>query len=148
VARKYGFSFSWKRALGISGAKASISRKIGIPLTRSGRERKLGRMMTGGKCFIATVCFADPNHRVVITLRAFRDQVLRRHPTGRRLIASYYRHGPAFAALIGTLPWLRSICRYAIGLLSALISAMVRRGVESGVDRHEVPNRWRGPPNR
>lgn len=45
MGRKFGVSFSWKRALGISGAKASISRKIGIPLTRQGRQRKLGRYM-------------------------------------------------------------------------------------------------------
>jgi hypothetical protein len=37
--------FSWKRFLGISQAKARLSRKIGIPLTRSGRERKLGAML-------------------------------------------------------------------------------------------------------
>ncbi len=37
--------FSWKRFLGISQAKARISRKIGIPLTRSGRQRKLGALM-------------------------------------------------------------------------------------------------------
>lgn len=43
--RTYGFSFSWKRALGISGMKNRISRKTGIPLTRSGRQRKVGRMM-------------------------------------------------------------------------------------------------------
>ncbi|MCB1181219.1 MAG: hypothetical protein KDK55_04275 [Chlamydiia bacterium] len=34
--------FSWRRFLGISAYKARISRKIGIPLTRSGRQRKLG----------------------------------------------------------------------------------------------------------
>lgn len=34
--------FSWKRLTGISGAKSRISRKIGIPLTRSGRQRKMG----------------------------------------------------------------------------------------------------------
>lgn len=34
--------FSWKRFLGISAFKAKISRKIGIPLTRSGRQKKLG----------------------------------------------------------------------------------------------------------
>jgi hypothetical protein len=34
--------FSWKRLLGISQAKARLSRKIGIPLTRSGRQRKIG----------------------------------------------------------------------------------------------------------
>jgi hypothetical protein len=37
--------FSWKRLLGISQAKARLSRKIGIPLTRSGRQRKFGAAM-------------------------------------------------------------------------------------------------------
>jgi len=40
---KYGFSFSWKRLLGISGAKASFARKTGIPTTKGGLERKIGR---------------------------------------------------------------------------------------------------------
>ena len=34
--------FSWRRFVGISAFKAKISRQIGIPLTRSGRQRKLG----------------------------------------------------------------------------------------------------------
>ncbi len=37
----YG-GFSWNRLLGISAAKLRVSRAIGIPLTRSGRQRKLG----------------------------------------------------------------------------------------------------------
>lgn len=37
--------FSWKRLLGISAAKSRISRRIGIPLTRSGRQRKVGAAM-------------------------------------------------------------------------------------------------------
>lgn len=37
--------FSWKRLLGISAAKSRISRQIGIPLTRSGRQRKFGAAM-------------------------------------------------------------------------------------------------------
>jgi len=37
--------FSWKRLLGISRAKSRISRKIGIPLTRSGRQRKFDAAM-------------------------------------------------------------------------------------------------------
>jgi hypothetical protein len=40
--------FSWKRATGISSLKSRISRSTGIPWTRSGRQRKLGAMMTGG----------------------------------------------------------------------------------------------------
>ncbi|MEJ0047388.1 MAG: hypothetical protein WDN04_15715 [Rhodospirillales bacterium] len=38
-----GLSFSWRRATGLSAAKARVSRTIGVPLTRSGRQRKLGR---------------------------------------------------------------------------------------------------------
>lgn len=39
---KYGFSFSWKRAVGISGAKQSLARKTGLPTTQQGFERKVG----------------------------------------------------------------------------------------------------------
>jgi hypothetical protein len=34
--------FSWKRLVGISAAKSRLSRQIGVPLTASGRRRKLG----------------------------------------------------------------------------------------------------------
>jgi hypothetical protein len=37
--------FSWKRLVGISAFKAKVSRKIGVPLTRSGRQRKLGAIV-------------------------------------------------------------------------------------------------------
>jgi hypothetical protein len=40
---KGGFSYSWKRATGISGAKSSFSKKTGIPLSKSGRQRKFGQ---------------------------------------------------------------------------------------------------------
>ena len=39
---KFGFSFSWKRAIGISGAKQSFARKTGMPTTQQGLERKVG----------------------------------------------------------------------------------------------------------
>ncbi|HLO68819.1 MAG TPA: hypothetical protein VK188_17470 [Holophaga sp.] len=40
-----GLSFSWRRALGVSQAQARLSRRIGVPLSRSGRQRRAGRMM-------------------------------------------------------------------------------------------------------
>lgn len=39
---KLGFSFSLKRALGITAVKQKISKKTGIPLTKQGAERKIG----------------------------------------------------------------------------------------------------------
>ena len=47
--------FSWKRAVGITRAKQRIARKTGIPFTKSGRERKIGRMVTGGGCAVPMV---------------------------------------------------------------------------------------------
>ena len=40
--------FSWKRATGISGVKSSISKKIVVPVTKSGRQQKVGRVTSGG----------------------------------------------------------------------------------------------------
>ena len=45
--KKFGFSFSWKRALGLSAMKGKMSRRIGVPLTRQGRERKAGGCLLG-----------------------------------------------------------------------------------------------------
>ncbi|MCE1200274.1 MAG: hypothetical protein LWW85_15015 [Marinilabiliales bacterium] len=41
----YGFSFSWKRLLGITKAKQQFARETGIPTTQGGMERKLGSMI-------------------------------------------------------------------------------------------------------
>ena len=43
MGRKFGVSFSWKRALGISSTKQKIARMTGIPTIRQGRQRKLAR---------------------------------------------------------------------------------------------------------
>ena len=45
MGSKFGLSFSWKRALGLSDIKGKISKSIGVPLTRSGQERKIGRFV-------------------------------------------------------------------------------------------------------
>lgn len=55
MANKGGFS--WKRATGVTRMKRKISRATGIPLTKSGRQRKLGKILTGGGCLIPTACF-------------------------------------------------------------------------------------------
>jgi hypothetical protein len=43
-----GLSFSWRRALGVSAFKGRIARCTGIPTTRSGLERKVGRTLIHG----------------------------------------------------------------------------------------------------
>ncbi len=40
-----GLSFSLKRALGITQAKQKLSRTTGIPMSKVGVERKIGRII-------------------------------------------------------------------------------------------------------
>ncbi len=40
-----GLSFSWKRALGITQAKQQLARRTGIPTSKAGLERKIGKMI-------------------------------------------------------------------------------------------------------
>ena len=41
----FGLSFSWKRLLGLSGLRSSLASKTGIPTTRGGIERKIGKAL-------------------------------------------------------------------------------------------------------
>lgn len=51
--------FSWKRAVGITKFKSTISRSTGIPMTKSGRQRKVGKIVTGNGCLVTIIfyCF-------------------------------------------------------------------------------------------
>lgn len=40
-----GLSFSLKRALGITAAKQKFARQTGIPITKQGLERKVGKIL-------------------------------------------------------------------------------------------------------
>ena len=40
-----GLSFSWKRAVGVSGVRQRVARKTGIPTTKSGLERRIGSLI-------------------------------------------------------------------------------------------------------
>lgn len=50
--------FSWKRAAGITKAKRKVSKKTGIPWTKSGRQRKAGKILTGGGCLMPILAAA------------------------------------------------------------------------------------------
>ena len=118
-------SFSWKRTVGISGAKSRISRKIGIPLTRSGRRKKVKRM-TG--CFIATATYGDKNCVQVQFLRGFRDEVLSKNRLGRLLTWIYYKVAPFPARLVEEVPILKRLTRNILDYMIELIKAHTELG--------------------
>lgn len=54
-----GLSFSWRRAIGLSALEGKVSRATGIPMTRSGREKKMGHIFVHllGWLFLALLVF-------------------------------------------------------------------------------------------
>ena len=65
--------FSWRRLLGISAFKSRISRFIGIPLTASGRRRKLGASIFNAVGSVA-------GGLAVAAIAAERQRQLNQHP--------------------------------------------------------------------
>jgi hypothetical protein len=43
----FGKGFSWKRTLGVSSAKGKISKAFGVPLTKSGQQKKAKKLLGG-----------------------------------------------------------------------------------------------------
>lgn len=68
MGKKFGFSWSWKRAVGISGMKNKISRKIGVPLTRQGRQRKAGKAMG---CCISFLMIMASSFLIILAFVSF-----------------------------------------------------------------------------
>lgn len=63
--------FSWKKATGISQAKSNISRKTGIPLTKSGRQQKIGRTVSKGCVVTLLGLISIPIILICITISYF-----------------------------------------------------------------------------
>tara|TARA_R100000278_G_C5457714_1_gene159753 strand:- start:698 stop:862 length:165 start_codon:yes stop_codon:yes gene_type:complete len=42
MGKKFGFSWSWKRAFGFQTLRQNIARAIGVPTTKFGLQRKIG----------------------------------------------------------------------------------------------------------
>ncbi len=63
--------FSWKKATGISQAKSNISRKTGIPLTKSGRQQKIGRTVSKGCVVTLLGLISIPIILICVTISYF-----------------------------------------------------------------------------
>jgi hypothetical protein len=106
MGRKFGFSFSWKRALGISAFKGKVSKLIRIPLTKTGRERKVGRLvgdLAGSALIAATQAASDSTSnspistltdttpwREIVSDSGFVSQELVDYKHGAKILVQYF----------------------------------------------------------
>jgi len=73
-------------------------------------ERHFG-IKRKGLCFIATSAFGSEEDPTVQTLRAFRDQKLRKHPLGRTFISTYNAVSPPIARWMDKNPQVKPIVK-------------------------------------
>lgn len=78
-------------------------------------------------CFIATAVYGSYDCPEVLTLRAFRDNVLKKYRAGRAFIAIYYRYGPYLARIVKGSPFLSSAFKR---LLDRIVSTLRARGID------------------
>lgn len=80
---------------------------------------------TGGAkkgCFIATACYGEYDHPIVMELRCFRDSCLYTTLAGRAFVRWYYQWSPAFASFVAKSRILKTLARVLI-VTPALIMA-------------------------
>jgi hypothetical protein len=77
-------------------------------------------------CFIATACYGDYDHPIVIQLRHFRDKYLNEKKWGKRFITYYYKHSPSFARFVSKYSTLKSLVRTILILPLFHISKIIQ----------------------
>ena len=87
---------------------------------------KLGTMtVRKSGCFIATACYGDYNHPVVMELRCFRDAFLEQSSLGNIFIEWYYQWSPPVASYIADCKILQFLTR----LLVVTPTLVIVRGI-------------------
>lgn len=80
-------------------------------------------------CFVASALYGK-DAAETITLRAFRDQLLRPHPMGRELVRMYYRISPTLAAWTVKRKWLARFARFALSPVIRFVAYLSRENHE------------------
>ena len=75
------------------------------------------------KCFIATACYTDLEHRNLVLFRAYRDEVLLSNAPGRIFVRCYYAIGPHAANFIKSRASLRAVCTAVLDWTAAKMRA-------------------------
>lgn len=86
-------------------------------------NRQLATDLNKPWCFIASTVFGEQAAETV-TLRRFRDQVLRRHRAGRAFIRAYYRHAPRISFFLTAHPSMLRATRGGLTILVVLLRVL------------------------
>lgn len=66
------------------------------------------------ECFIATAVYKNHFAPELVTLRKFRDEILRSTQAGKRLVKAYYKYGPGLADKVREYPAVTKPLRFVL----------------------------------
>ncbi len=75
---------------------------------------------TPSKCFVSTVCYGK-NSPQTRALRAWRDECLMKHRSGRKFVIWYYENGEAIARTVARNTLLKFATKIAVGAIAGLV---------------------------
>lgn len=96
-------------------------RRTGHHLDAYGRRRYANEIFG---CFVATAVYGSYDAPEVLTLRKFRDEVLKKTSAGRMFISWYYQYGPYLARLVKKSNLLTGFSRW---LLDAFVARLCQK---------------------
>lgn len=124
----YRINLEIQDQFGCSADSMGLDRQTTKILTHTAKAN-LTKMMIGEPsgsgskfCFVATACFGSSDTDTVVTLRRYRESVLRKSTIGRFSIYWYYKLSPPIAKFVANHSQVKKIVRRALVMLAERLS--------------------------
>ncbi|MFZ3223132.1 MAG: CFI-box-CTERM domain-containing protein [Rugosibacter sp.] len=124
----YRINLEIQDQFGCNADSMGLDRQTTKMLTHTAKAN-LTKMMRGEpsgsgskSCFVATACFGSPDTEIVVTLRRYRESVLKKSTVGRFSIYWYYKLSPPIANFIANHSYIKEIVQRALVRLAKKLS--------------------------
>lgn len=100
------------------------------PMTSTPPKAKPASSSTKSGCFVATACYGDCDHPVVMELRQFRDDCLEASTAGQKFVRWYYIWSPAVASIVAKSRILKSLARVLIVIPALAVARIINENAQ------------------
>lgn len=124
----YRINLEIRDQFGCSAEEMGLDKQTTKMLTHTAKAN-LAKMMRGESsgsgsksCFVATACFGSSDNNTVVTLRRYREAVLKTSTVGRLSIYWYYKLSPPIAKFVANHSYIKEIVRRSLVMLAKKLS--------------------------
>ena len=121
---------SFEPGLGLAEAKAAVERTEVELRAKYPQKFMPPTVSKKGGCFVATACYGDYDHPIVVELSRFRDDCLVTSTAGRAFVRCYYKWSPPFASIVAKNGILKTLARVLIVTPAVTIARIFTRKLQ------------------